>query len=181
MRIYVAAAMAAAAVTASPAFAQEQAGNFQGGHVEALAGIDNLSADGSSSTGVLYGIAGGYDFRRNNLVFGVEAEAAESTTEECELGLCLDASRDFYIGGRVGGVVSDSVLLYVKAGYTNARFELDPAVLGDSDTTIDGIRGGAGIEWATGTPLSVRIEYRYSNYESDVSRHQGVLGLGLRF
>ena len=180
MRIYVAAALAAAAV-ASPAFAQEQAGNFQGGHVEALAGLDYLTADGEGAYGVLYGISGGFDFRRNNVVFGIEAEAAESTTDECELGLCLDASRDLYVGGRVGGVVSDSALLYVKAGYTNARFVLADGTPLEDSTTLDGVRAGAGVEWATGTPLTVRIEYRYSNYENDTSRHQGVLGLGLRF
>ena len=180
MRIYVAAALAAAAV-ASPAFAQDQAANFQGGHVEVIGGVDHVSTDGESGSGALYGIAGGFDFQRNNVVFGIEAEAAESTTEDCSAGVCVDASRDLYVGGRVGGVVSDVVLVYVKAGYTNARALFDEGTPFEDSTTLDGIRGGVGVEWATGTPLSVRIEYRYSNYEADTSRHQGVLGLGLRF
>jgi outer membrane immunogenic protein len=29
--------------------------------------------------------------------------------------------------------------------------------------------------------MFVRAEYRYSNYENDFSRHQGVIGLGVRF
>ena len=181
MRILIAAALATTAL-ASPAVAQEQQpGAFQGAHIEVIGGYDLLSADGEEASGGLYGISGGYDFQRNNVVFGIELEAAESTGDVCEAGICLDASRDLYVGGRVGTVVSESALLYVKAGYTNARFELDPAVLGDSDTTLDGIRGGVGIEWATGTPVVARIEYRYSNYENDLSRHQGVVGLGIRF
>ena len=181
MRIYVAAALTAVAL-ASPAVAQEQPGNFEGAHIEVIGGYDLLSADGEEASGGLYGISGGYDFRGgSNVVFGIEAEAAESTGDVCESGVCLDASRDLYIGGRVGTVVSDSALLYAKLGYTNARFELDEDVLDDDDVTLDGVRAGVGIEWATGTPVVARIEYRYSNYENDLSRHQGVVGLGLRF
>jgi outer membrane immunogenic protein len=180
MRIYIAAALVAAAM-ASPAFAQEQTANFQGVHVDLIGGYDLLSAGGEHESGGAYGIAAGYDFQRENVVFGIEAEAAESTGDVCDAGICLDAGRDLYVGGRVGAVVSDVALIYAKAGYTNARFELTPAVLGDNDATLDGVRGGVGIEWATGTPVIARVEYRYSNYESDLSRHQGVVGIGLRF
>jgi outer membrane immunogenic protein len=185
MRIVYAAAVLAAA-SAMPAFAQDAASApaFSGGHVELVGGYDRLNADGEGASGATIGIAGGYDFRNNGgAVFGIEAEASESTTDDCaNFGgtICAEAGRDLYLGGRVGGVIAESVLLYAKAGYSNARVALETAG-GSAGTNLDGIRGGVGLEWSTGTPLVVRAEYRYTNYESDFSRHQAVLGLGMRF
>jgi outer membrane immunogenic protein len=181
MRMICAAAVLAAACTA-PAFAQETApASFSGGHVEAVTGYDSVNGGGDSTGGIIYGIAGGYDFRSGKAVFGIELEASESTTGECVGTDCFDASRDLYAGGRIGGLVSDNVLLYVKAGYTNARFEITTGGI-DVGGNLDGVRGGAGIEWAlSNSPVSIRTEYRYSNYEGGISRHQGLLGLGMRF
>lgn len=182
MRIVFAAALLAAA-SATPAFAQDAAApvSFSGGHIEAITGYDSVNGAGDSTGGVLYGIGAGYDFRSGNAVFGIEGEATESTTGECVGGDCFDASRDLYVGGRIGGIVANNVLLYVKAGYTNARFDITTAGLTDSGN-LDGVRGGAGVEWALrNSPVSIRTEYRYSNYEGGISRHQGLLGLGFRF
>jgi len=181
MRTLFAAAVLAAAC-ASPAFAQDAApALFDGGHIEAIGGYDSVRGGGDSTGGVLYGIAGGYDFRSGKAVFGIEAEASESTTGQCVAGDCFDASRDLYIGGRAGGLVSDNVLLYVKAGYTNARFDITTGGLTASGN-VDGIRGGAGVEMALrNSPVSIRTEYRYSNYEGGLSRHQGLVGVGIRF
>jgi len=183
MRMVYAAAVFAA-VSAAPAFAQDApATNFSGFHVEAIAGLDIVQANGDGASGVLHGVSAGYDFRNGNAVFGIEAEAAESTTDDCVnfgANVCAEAGRDLYVGGRVGTTLADNVLLYAKAGYSNARITLESGGA-SAGTTLDGIRGGAGLEWATGTPLVVRAEYRYTNYESDFSRHQGLLGLGLRF
>jgi outer membrane immunogenic protein len=129
MRIIYAAAVFAAA-SAMPASAQNATpAPFVGGHVEAITGYDSISVDGDSDDGIAYGIAGGYDFSLGgNLRAGFELEAAESTAEECASNvvvagdeLCAEARRDLYVGGRIGGVVSNNVLLYAKLGYTNAR------------------------------------------------------------
>jgi outer membrane immunogenic protein len=184
MRILYAAAVFAAA-SATPAFAQDSAPapTFSGGHVELVTGYDRINADNDGASGVTFGIAGGYDFRSNGAVFGIEAEVSESTTDDCDPlapTVCFEAGRDLYLGGRVGGVIADGVLLYAKAGYSNARAILEAGGVSDG-VNLDGIRGGVGLEWATGTPLVVRAEYRYTNYEADFSRQQAVLGLGLRF
>lgn len=171
MRMIYAAAFVAA-VSAAPAFAQDARPAFNGGHIEAIGGYDSISGGGDSESGVAFGVAGGYDFRSGGAVFGIELEATESTVEDAG----VEAGRDLYAGGRVGGVVNDRVLLYVKAGYTNAR-----ASFGGTGVTFDGIRAGAGVEFLAGRNFSIRAEYRYSNYESDLSRNQGVLGLGFRF
>jgi outer membrane immunogenic protein len=173
MRTIFSAALLAAA-SATPAFAQDAAqAPFAGGHIEAIGGYDSISGGGDSQSGLAYGIAGGYDFRSGNTVFGFEFEAAESTTGD----LGVEAGRDLYAGGRVGVVVSPTVLVYAKAGYTNAR----ASVTGLGGANFEGIRAGAGVEILLGSNFSIRGEYRYSNYEADLSRNQGVVGLGFRF
>lgn len=178
MRKYFVAALFAACAVAAPAQAQEGTRPFEGFHVEAITGYDNVE-DGDD--GILYGIGAGYDFRIDNIVLGIEAEALESTTGECAGGTCIDAGRDFYVGGRIGGVVADNVLLYAKAGYSNARVIATTGNV-SAGTNLDGLRLGAGVEYQfRNSPLSLRAEYRYTNYEAGVDRHQGVLGLAYRF
>lgn len=172
MRIIFAAAVLAAA-SATPAFAQETQAPFAGGHIEAIGGYDSISGGGDSQSGLAYGISGGYDFRSGNAVFGIELEAAESTTGDAG----VEAGRDLYAGGRIGAVVSPNVLIYAKAGYTNAR----ASVTGLGGVNFDGIRAGAGVEILVGKNFSIRGEYRYSNYEDGLSRNQGLIGLGFRF
>ena len=48
-------------------------------------------------------------------------------------------------------------------------------------TNLDGIRAGAGAQIGLGSRAYLRTEYRYSNYQDGVDRHQVVGGLGLRF
>lgn len=169
-KLYVAAA--AAAFVTTPAFAQDAAPAFNGGHIEAIGGFDSIHGGGDSESGIAFGVAGGYDFRTGGAVIGVELEAAESTVSDGG----VEAGRDLYAGARIGGVVGERGLLYAKVGYTNAR-----ASFGGLGVNFDGIRAGAGVEWMLGGNLSIRGEYRYSNYEDGLSRHQGVIGLGFRF
>jgi outer membrane immunogenic protein len=182
MRILFTAAILAAAASATPAFAQDAAPrNFNGPHIEAVAGYDSIGGGGDSIDGALFGIAGGYDFRINNLVLGIDAEATESTASRGTGGNSIDIGRDLYVGGRIGAVVSDNVLIYAKAGYTNARVEVTFGNV-TQGTTYDGIRAGAGVEWQfRNSPISLRAEYRYSNYQDSIDRHQGVVGLAYRF
>ena len=157
-KIILAALAGTAALAATPAAAQDSQ-PFNGGHVEAITGYDHIT-DGDD--GILYGIGAGYDFRTGNVVLGIEGEVLESTAGECAGGICVDAGRDFYIGGRVGVEVTQNNV--------------------EADFNLDGIRAGAGLEWLIpGSPLSLRAEYRYTNYELGVERHQGTLGLALRF
>ena len=162
-----------AALGATPALAQNAATPaFSGGHIEAITGFDSIRGGGDSESGIAFGIAGGYDFRTGGAVIGVELEAADSTISDSG----VSASRDLYAGVRVGGVINERGLLYAKVGYTNAR-----ASFGGTGVNFDGIRAGAGIEWMVGRNVSIRGEYRYSNYEDGLSRHQGIAGLSYRF
>lgn len=180
MKTVIFAAVAAAAVAVSaPAFAQDAA-PFAGAHAEVLAGYDALDTNTAvlgTLDGVLYGIGLGYDFQAGNAVLGIEGEASDATSNFDYAGGQLDAERDLYVGARAGFLIGDQALAYVKAGYTNAR--LNDTFAGGANA--DGVRVGAGLEYKLGGQLFVKGEYRYSNYEANLERHQVVAGLGMRF
>ncbi|MCW4461828.1 outer membrane beta-barrel protein [Sphingomonas sp. BT-65] len=194
MRFFAKTLILPAVLAAAPAIAQD-AEPFTGPSVVAVAGVDHASGAGVDDTGFLYGGAVTYDLGAGQVRYGVEAEITGSTKGGCESGLvvtgdrsCYNTGRDFYAGGRLGVVVGQNVLLYGKAGYTNARLSgtyNDPATAATPDVRFgdnnDGYRLGAGAEFNAGKFL-IRTEYRFSDY-SDVAgaRHQGVVGLGYRF
>lgn len=218
------ATLAAGTVLAAgaPAFAQDgsPAAGFSGPRVEAVIGYDNLrsgstkdidtSADiDQSIDGITYGGAIGYDIATgDNITVGAEAELTESSASWSDEGTSttfnlggVEAGRDIYVGARVGYAMSPSTLLFVKGGYTNARFNYE----GSDGTTdlnqrldTDGYRLGAGVEQKFGSNAYGKLEYRYSNYSEgeldfngntpdtsrfdiDVDRHQVVAAVGLRF
>jgi len=211
-------ALAAAAV---PAAANAQSVPFTGPRVEAIVGydhnrsgstvdIDNTDDLKQSIDGVTFGAGVGFDVAAgSNLRIGAEAEIADSSAKwdnnnsepnTFNLGR-VEAGRDIYVGGRVGFVTSPNTMVYVKGGYTNARFDL----LGNDGISdfnrrldTDGYRVGAGVEYTMGSNSYVKAEYRYSNYsrgefdfnadtpdssrfEIDTDRHQVVVGVGMRF
>lgn len=204
---------------ATPALAQEES-TFTGPRVEAILGYDitkagssvddDLNADNDESMeGLLYGGAIGYDMNLGGLVVGVEGELTDSTAKtKFENGDFegfgfgnVKAGRDLYVGARLGAVVAPNALLYVKGGYTNARFNIrssDGTVTYREKFDSDGWRAGAGAEVALDNNIYTKLEYRYSNYSKaeidfggdlpdsdrfdvDVDRHQIVAGVGVRF
>jgi outer membrane immunogenic protein len=181
-----------AAGLATPALAQDGQ-SFSGLRVEGLVGYERAKVEGGGSDGVSYGVGVGYDMRAGGGVFGIEAEAADSTVDECINAvdvagdqLCAAMGRDLYVGGRAGALVGSNALLYAKAGYTNSRVKLDYDAPGTADdfaegANLDGVRVGAGVEFGLGTNAYAKAEYRYSNYEQGFEKHQGVVGFGFRF
>ncbi|RRQ51062.1 outer membrane protein [Sphingorhabdus wooponensis] len=188
---------------ATPAFAQEDA-PFTGPHVEALVGYDDV-ADGDGD--LMYGVAAGYDFQMGGVIAGIEGEFADSDVNGAANDLFstgdsfrLNTDRDLYVGARLGFAVSPSTMIYVKGGYTNAKFEgrfdNGAGTIFNNGVTADGYRVGAGMEQKfnlLGPSGFIKAEYRYSNYKNldigendydrqiNVDRHQAVIGLGVRF
>jgi outer membrane immunogenic protein len=197
MRKYLLAALAATTtVVSTPALAQTTGtAPGTGLRVEGIVGYDNARVPGVDSSGIVYGARVGYDFGAGGLVVGIEGEATDSSVEECENGfeatgdeICAEFGRDLYVGGRVGARVGSNTMVYGLAGYTNARVNLDfeDGTAGGLDDfriaeDLDGVRVGAGAEFGIGTNAFVRAEYRYSNYEQDIERHQVVGSFGFRF
>lgn len=207
------------AMAAVPAVAQEVDSTFTGPRVEAIVGYDvtqagssvdndTTSSDDESIDGLLYGVGAGFDFAAGGVVLGVEGEYTDSTAktgfdrgdfEGFGLGN-VKAGRDLYVGGRVGFIAAPKTLIYAKAGYTNARFDVlssDGTTETRTDIDTDGWRLGAGVEQAVGENSFAKLEYRYSKYgegevdfvngpdsgrfDLDLDRHQVVASVGLRF
>jgi outer membrane immunogenic protein len=186
-KIALALATAAATVAAaSPACAE-------GFRAEIHTGLDIVSADDDSESGIMYGVGLGYDIAvSDRMEVGLDLSADLASTEGCERSAilandraCLDAKRDLAAALRVGYKVSEKGTLYALAGYTNARFRASyttPAGVTTRDSAnLDGFRLGAGYQHGFGEKTYGKIEYRYSNYENDLSRHQVLLGLGVKF
>lgn len=177
---------------ASPAMAQD-AEEFDGFRVEALAGYDVTQAGSSVDTegendesieGLSYGVGLGYDFDAGGVVIGLEGEYVGSTAEvEVDEGDIeafgignVKAGRDLYLGARVGVKANEDLLVYAKGGYTNATFDIrttDGTTEFEADIDTDGWRAGAGIEYALASNTFAKVEYRYSNYSSAEIDYEG--------
>ena len=188
--LYALASVAVLAAAATPASAE-------GFRAEIHGGWDHARADGpgnnNGDSGIVYGIGAGYDVAiAPKVELGLDLSADLSSMEECESSVvlpndraCLDAGRDLAAAVRLGYKVSDRGTIYALAGYTNARFRFDytpPAGVTTRDSrNLDGFRLGAGYQHGFGEKMYGKVEYRYSNYEADVTRHQALLGGGVKF
>lgn len=170
--------------------------------------IDDLRDSRQSIDGAMYGAAVGYDAAvGERLRIGAEAEITDSTAKwKRDAGTAFNlgrvsAGRDLYAGAKVGYVVSPQAMVYLKGGYTNARFNVQAS--DGTDTArdhldTDGWRIGGGVEMAVSSNAFAKLEYRYSNYKEgeldfdgdtpdssrfdiDTDRHQVVAAVGLRF
>lgn len=197
MRKFIVAVLLAGAAT-TPVMAQDAAVSAAGTgpRIEGLIGYD---APKDSSNGLLYGVGVGYDFTVGGATAGIEAEYTDTDSDNCEDDvfvagdeLCAGLGRDLYVGGRVGAAFGSSSFVYAKAGYTNQRVraEYDDGGNGSFDAeegdNLDGVRVGAGIEFGIptfgfGSAAYIKGEYRYSNYEQGLEKHQGLAGIGFRF
>lgn len=180
--LFATAAASAAFLSATPALAQDAAEAVSGPRVEAIVGYDRVKALGEKDGGALFGIGAGYDFAVGPAVsLGADVEATESTQKEGDPDIAqVKAGRDLYAGGRITYAVSPVANLYLKGGYTNARFKATDGVDTVSEN-FDGFRIGAGGQYTFTGKAYVGAEYRYSNYEAGLSRNQVALTLGTRF
>lgn len=214
--VFATAAVAFAAGIAAPALAQD--GPFTGPRVGAIIGYDRIQPgssedsdirnDDQSADGLLYGVDAGYDIAFNRAVVGIEGEVTGSTGKVENRPVDpnffgygrVKAGRDLYLGGRIGFLATPKTLVYGKAGYTNARLDLDRndgTTNYDRHFNLDGYRVGAGVEQQLSPKTYIKAEYRYSNYGSarleypngantdnfsvDTDRHQIAVGAGFRF
>ncbi len=185
-------AVLAAAAAAAPASAEGFRAEIHGGWDHVRADDNGLSSNDSDS-GIVYGIGAGYDFAiAPKLELGLDLSADLSSMEECETSVilandaaCIHAKRDLAAAVRLGYKVGERGTLYALAGYSNARFRFDyttPAGVTTRDSrNLDGFRLGAGYQHDFGERMYGKVEYRYSNYEADVTRHQALLGVGIKF
>lgn len=151
------AAAAAAMIIAAPAYANE----FVGPRVEATVGLDDV-VDSADVNDVTYGAAVGFDIGVDDFTLGAEM-SVDNVFNRRELGAAA----------RIGYAIEDNILLYGKAGYSNYR----DVFSGD----LEGVRVGGGVDLALVGPFYTGLEYRYSDFELGVEKHDVLAKVGLRF
>lgn len=189
-KILALAACTAIAAVAAPAAAQTAPTGIR---VEGLVGYDALRVDLEEfgvddelkDNDLFYGLGAGYDFAVSpGVSAGVDVEWSDSNNKEDfddgEENAEIRTGRDLYAGGRVTLPVSASTNVYAKAGYTNLNIKGEVDGVDDS-FDLDGYRLGAGAQFGIGSNAYVGGEYRFSDYEEDVTRHQVAATLGMRF
>lgn len=155
-------AAAALAMTAAPAFAAP-ADNFDGFRLGATAGYDDVTGQVDAND-VVYGADAGYDIAvTDRIILGAEATVTN----------VFEDTRTFGVAARAGYAVTDNLLPYVRAGWSNYN-----------DITgfnLNGVTVGGGVEYAVDSDIYVKAEYRYSDFEAGVGNHGALVGVGVRF
>lgn len=164
--VYVFAALALAACSASPAIAQTNDA-FTGARVEVTAGAQNVQK-ARNTDDLTYGAAIGIDAPLGDrFIVGVEADTSN----------IFDRDRTYGASARLGAVVAPDLLIYGKAGYKNFR-AID---FSNRDRALSGLRVGGGFDYNLSRNIYTGLEYRYTDFNQGVGVHGGLAKIGVRF
>jgi outer membrane immunogenic protein len=123
--------------------------------------------DSTNLTGYFVGGQIGYNFHlTNNVVAGVEGDLNWNNQSGTFAGAAPDTFRinwDGSVRGRLGLDV-DGILPYAEAGVAFAN--ATDSIGGGVTNTQTGWTAGAGIEFKVADPVSLNVEYRYTDYGS---------------
>lgn len=154
--------IAAALGATTPALAQTNA-NFVGPRIELNAGLDDVQ-NARDYQDVNYGAAIGYDFPLSDRVtLGAEATAQNVFDSE---------GREFGAAARLGYAVSPNALLFGRVGYANVDLR---------GRNAEGLTVGGGLNFNLTHNAYASVEYRYTDFDHNVGRHGGLVGVGIRF
>ena len=152
-----------AAVSLVAFTAPAAAAEFSGPRVGANVGFIDDDIFGTET--FTYGANAGFDWDLGTTVVGLTGEYQDSE----------DTGRDLSASVRFGVKAGSNALVYGTAGYTNL------GVGSGTGVHLDGVRVGAGLEFAVGKNAYLNVEQRYANYELGVDGFQTVVGAGFRF
>ena len=184
---------AAAACVPGVAAAQDsdtRASHFDGIRAEARLGYETPTV---SDSGAVYKIGSavsgggeiGFDLKAGkSVVVGPYAVYEFSSVKLCDGADCLKENGNLGVGGRLGVAVSDTVLLYAKAGYARIGFSANTA-FGTGSTTKDGVQGAIGANLNVGKNVYGMVEFNYADYGKffgvNLQRRHVAAGVGVRF
>lgn len=156
MKKFMIATAVALGLSAAPAMASD----FAGPRFEITAGADDVTG-GVDPTDITYGAALGYDLQYGKVVIGAEATAA-NVFDRADLG----------VAARLGYVLNENVLAFARGGYSNLDL---------GRRSADGLTVGGGLEVNVVKNVYAKAEYRYTDFEGNLGRHGGLVGVGIRF
>lgn len=131
---------------------------------------------------VVIGLLANYDFgktKMSNTFLGIEDDLSNINNHtDIVTGTATGESKweigdSWGIGGRLGFLASDSALLYVLGGYTEAKIKSESSLRSDNnnfavsfsdDAWEDGWFIGGGVETLLTNNISLKAEYRYADF-----------------
>jgi outer membrane immunogenic protein len=146
----------------------------------------NFPVAQNSRSGFLGGGQAGYNYQSGWAVFGIQGDIAGldvKGTTPCIIAIACTAKSDWLatISGRLGGVVADRTLVYIKGGaawlHTHQSATVSAgfggfggfggaAVLTSASSTSVGALLGMGVEYAFSRNWSGFIEYDYMDFQA---------------
>jgi len=183
----------AAEVIYNPAPAFSWTGGYAGGLLgygwgnANVKGGPNLDPDGW-----LGGVFAGYNFQTNNMfVLGVEGDFALNGAEDKANGVRVENNWNGTLRARAG-VAFDRFMLYGTGGLAVGNINVKVANGGSNSGTHAGWTVGAGMEAAITPNVIGRLEYRYTDYGTniydtapktkvDFNSSQVMVGIGYKF
>jgi opacity protein-like surface antigen len=190
-----------------PATAHAADGNpFAGPHGALLVGWDDFGYDNPNPdidfeknlSDVAFGFSAGWDFGVSpEWIIGIDSSLLFSDNKDVFFDdvqvnplattpdrLEVKANHDWDIGLRIGYVINNAALFYVKGAYANTGLKAI-LVQNDIETKVgegeDGWRIGVGAEVMIWGPIFLTAEYRYTGYGHGLDRNQILGGVGVRF
>lgn len=135
-------------------------GGWSTGTFDSSAG--DIDADGFEG-----GVFAGFNQQIGTFVYGVEGDIGYSGVDGTLGGTTVEANKDWFgsLRGRAG-VAFDPVLIYGTAGLAVTQAEVTAPTGSDSNTHL-GWTVGAGADVAVTDNVFGRLEYRYSDYQSE--------------
>jgi outer membrane immunogenic protein len=199
MRKMIILAIAAAGLSAAPAFAQTGV-NFEGfkagGELSLQRSKASFTAPGNvnlsqTDKGVNFRAFTGYDMMvSDNFLVGAEVGLARGGPKvkktQGTASLVVDPGLSFDISGRAGFLPSEDVLIYGRLGYANAKVDITATNSAATPTTLTrdkregGLLLGVGAEMAVSDEFGMRLEYRRAKHGDLKSDNIGV-GAYFRF
>ncbi|WP_422410414.1 MULTISPECIES: outer membrane protein [unclassified Endozoicomonas] len=161
-------------------FAGSALASEEGFYIGAKAGYESISSkmeygslkiDSFGNQGSIYGAFVGYNFPINRAMYvGLEAEYNHHTTK-AEYKLSSEEEvrfKDEYGASLIiGHAYSETVNVYGRFGMSKLKSEAKTSDGNKGDDKVTGWHGGFGVEFKNeaGLPLSLRAEYRYSQFD----------------
>ena len=164
-------ALAAAALAATPAAAQQRTNsNFTGPRIEVNAGVEDVTNSRRNFNDVTYGAAIGADGALGDR-FTLGGEVSVSNPLD-------DTGRQFGAAARLGYALDRNVLAFGRVGYTNVDID---GLQNIEEANLEGLTLGGGVNFALTPNLYTSVEYRYTDFEHNIGSHGARVGVGLRF
>jgi outer membrane immunogenic protein len=145
-----------------------------------------FSLDGIGSAGTFGTVTVGYDRAiGKSLVAGVFADYDFGSSMSSDLSIfgltvpLIDLNNSWSVGARLGVLTSPSTLVYGTAGYTRTDVDIVGGFIPGLPSSMEGYFVGAGIETFLHSSWTLKLEYRYTSYDTETLVAFGPVSLNL--